>query len=176
MTDLTPGAALTRRSALALAALAPAAAAAAAGPAAPVAALFARSQAQADAFMSGDMDHWLGIVGLGPDFTLMQPFGGPTSHGFDASPEHLAAMAAYFRGGRATLVLAQSYAVADMVVLVFDESQRARVGGLPEQEWSLRVTQVFRRDGETWHLVHRHADPLIRHIGLDRAAALARGA
>ena len=47
-----------------------------------------------------------------------------------------------------------------MVVLAFIERQRVLVDGLPEQDWSLRVTQVYaRRDGE-WHLVHRHADPL----------------
>ncbi|WP_346659736.1 hypothetical protein [Bradyrhizobium sp. 200] len=42
------------------------------------------------------------------------------------------------------------------------------------RDWSLRVTQVYRRQGAEWWLVHRHADPLVRHIGL--AAALARGA
>jgi ketosteroid isomerase-like protein len=60
-------------------------------------------------------------------------------------------------------------------VLVFIERQHATVGGLPDQDWSLRVTQVYRRRGATWELVHRHADPLVRPIGIDRAAALARG-
>jgi hypothetical protein len=52
---------------------------------------------------------------------------------------------------------------------------RAEVGGLPEQDWSLRVTQVFRRDGGSWQLVHRHADPLVKGITVEQAAALARG-
>jgi hypothetical protein len=37
------------------------------------------------------------------------------------------------------------------------------------------LTQVYRRDGAEWHLVHRHADPLVHEIALDHAAAIARG-
>jgi ketosteroid isomerase-like protein len=45
---------------------------------------------------------------------------------------------------------------------------------LPEQDWPLRVTQVYRHDAPGWRLVHRHADVLLRAIGLEQAAALAR--
>jgi ketosteroid isomerase-like protein len=69
----------------------------------------------------------------------------------------------------------ETHALGDTVVLVMIERQHGRVGGLPDQDWSLRVTQVYRRDGPEWQVVHRHADPLVRDIGLDRAAALARG-
>jgi hypothetical protein len=62
-----------------------------------------------------------------------------------------------------------------MVVLVIIERQHAEVGGLPDQEWSLRVTQVFRRRDAEWEYVHRHADPLVRNIGLRAAAAIGRG-
>jgi ketosteroid isomerase-like protein len=46
------------------------------------------------------------------------------------------------------------------------ERQRGEVGGLPDQDWSLRVTQIYRRDGSEWRLVYRHADPLVKGIGL----------
>jgi ketosteroid isomerase-like protein len=105
----------------------------------------------------------------------MQPFGGPASHRFDAGPECLAAMARYFAGGNAELEIVETYASADLVVLVFVERQRGRVGGLPEQDWSLRVTQVYWQRGGAWELVHRHADPLVRNLGLEKTAALARG-
>jgi ketosteroid isomerase-like protein len=49
------------------------------------------------------------------------------------------------------------------------------VGGLPGQDWSLRVTCVFRRDGSEWRQVHRHADPLVHPISLEQLSALARG-
>jgi ketosteroid isomerase-like protein len=55
------------------------------------------------------------------------------------------------------------------------ERQHGEVGGLPDQGWPLRVTQVYRREAGEWLLVHRHADPLVHRIGLEQAAALARG-
>ena len=44
-----------------------------------------------------------------------------------------------------------------------------------EQEWSLRLTLVFRRDGGHWRLLHRHADPLTRPITNQLFAEIARG-
>ena len=141
-----------------------------------VARLVARADRANAAFLRGDMDIWHSLTGpIAVDFTLMQPFGGPASRGFDGSPERLAAMARYFTGGKAEMEIVETYASADLVVLAFVERQRGRVGGLPEQDWSLRVTQVYRRRGSVWELVHRHADPLVRNVGLEKTAALARG-
>jgi ketosteroid isomerase-like protein len=55
------------------------------------------------------------------------------------------------------------------------ERQHGEVGGLPDQDWSLRVTLVYRREGSEWRPVHRLADPLIHDISLEQAAAIARG-
>lgn len=138
--------------------------------------LIRRTEAQASAFMRGDMGKWSSLVRIADDFTLMQPFGGEASRGFDMSPERLARLASYFRNGDAKLELVQSYVSDDLVVLAMIEREHGEVGGLPNQDWSLRVTQVYRRQGGQWWLVHRHADPLVRHLGLETAAALARGA
>jgi hypothetical protein len=81
--------------------------------------------------------------------------------------------------GRTTLIEKRgsgSYASGDLAVLAVIERQHGEVGGLPDQDWSLRVTLVYRRQGAEWWLVHRHADPLVRNVGLETAAALARGA
>jgi ketosteroid isomerase-like protein len=50
------------------------------------------------------------------------------------------------------------------------------IGHLPEQDWSLRVTWVFRRAVDSdWELVHRHADALVHAIDHERLGVLARG-
>src|SRR5262249_55673876 len=100
--------------------------------------------------------------------------GAPT-RGFDASDEYRAALAQFFRSGTLDQEVVATYDAGNLVVLVTIERARAEVGGLPEQDWSLRVTQVFRRDGTAWRLVHRHADPLVQGISLEQAASLARG-
>ncbi|MGL5137012.1 MAG: DUF4440 domain-containing protein [Beijerinckiaceae bacterium] len=176
MTDELAHSRMTRRTALAGAAAIPLVAQPAGAAADAVTTLTQRAAEKNAAFMRGDMARWFALARVAPDFTLMQPFGGPASHGFDGSPHRLAAMAQYFRNGETTLEVAQSYAMDDLVVLVMIERQRAEVGGLPEQDWSLRVTEVFRRDGSDWQLVHRHADPMVRPITLKQSAMIARGA
>lgn len=140
-----------------------------------IAGLIKRAEDKNAAFMRGDMDRWSRLVRIAPDFTLMQPFGGPASRGFDASPKRLAELSRYFREGETELEVLQTYASNGFAALVMIEHQRAEVGGLPAQDWSLRVTEVYRKDGADWQLVHRHADPLVRRIALQQAAILARG-
>jgi hypothetical protein len=142
-----------------------------------VAQLTRRAAEANDAFVAGAMRRWYALASpIGGDFTLMAPFGGAPSYGFDGSDAHLDAMARRFTSGSATFELVESYATPDMVVLAFVERQRAVVGGLPEQDWSLRVTQVYARRGGEWMMVHRHADPLTHARDMAQTAALARGA
>lgn len=177
--DTSPCKTISRRAALAMAITAPLTVRAAdAAPAsdAVLADIILRTEEQAAAFMAGDMTRWAALIQLDEDFTLMQPFGGPASHGFNDSPEHLAELASFFRNGDGTLEVEKTYVSEDLIVLVMIERQHGEVGGLPNQNWSLRVTQVYRRNGEDWRLAHRHADPLVHKISLEQAATLARGA
>ena len=69
----------------------------------------------------------------------------------------------------------QAYGSPDMVVLAIIERAHVEVGGLPPQDWALRVTLVYRREGNGWRLAHRHANPLANGITLEQSAVLARG-
>ncbi len=140
-----------------------------------VEALVDRAERQAQLFNAGEMERWLEVIGLSNDFTLMQPFGGAADYGFDPTPERLAELSANFRNGDASLEPVQVVASEDMVMLAYVERQDGEVHGLPMQDWSLRVTQVFKRYGTEWKLMHRHADPLVRRISLHETAALASG-
>jgi ketosteroid isomerase-like protein len=140
-----------------------------------VAELIRRTAEAAAALIRGDMRGYLTRIRHADDYTLMAPSGGEPRRGFDASDQALDAMARYFQGGEAELQVFQSYASGDLVVLVAIERQHGEVGGLPDQDWSLRVTLVFRREGSEWRLVHRHADPLVHGISQEQLAANARG-
>ena len=136
--------------------------------------LVRRTEEATSAFMRGDMDRYLALTPHARGFTLMNPFGGAPARYEDRS-ESLRAAASYFKDGDAKLELAEAHVWGDTVVLVMIERQHGEVGGLPDQDWSLRVTQVYRRDGTDWKLAHRHADPLVRAVGLEQASALAGG-
>jgi ketosteroid isomerase-like protein len=143
-------------------------------PAVPVDMLIARSKDSNAALLRGDIERYSQLVAIGKDFTLFSPFGGePTRGALD--PEHMARMGKFFRDGTLEQEVVQAYGVADMVVLAIIERARVAVGGLPLQDWALRVTLVYRREGSDWCLVHRHADPLVESISLKHSAALARG-
>ena len=104
-------AAMTRRAVVTTAAAVPLSVPLSVGPAAAedaVADLIKVAEEKNAAFMRGEMDRWAKITRIAPDLTLMQPFGGPTSHGFDASPKRLAELAQYFRNGRTKLQDAQT--------------------------------------------------------------------
>ena len=137
--------------------------------------LIRRTSQAASALIHGDIRTYLALIPHADDYTLMDPFGGERTRGFDASSESLESLEHFFQGGEAELELVESYTSEDLVVLVVIERQHGQVGGLPDQDWSLRVTWVFRRDGSEWRQVHRHADPLVHGISLEQLAALARG-
>lgn len=128
------------------------------------------------ALITGDVRRYIALVDEAPEYTLMPPTGGPTRHGRDASPEAVEALEEFFAGsGDGDFDLERSYVSGDLAVLVGVERQHGTVAGL-DQDWSLRVTLVFRRDDSGWRLVHRHADALVHPIDMEHVSRLARGA
>jgi ketosteroid isomerase-like protein len=129
----------------------------------------------ADAYIRGDVHHYFSLFEHPDDYTLMPPYGGETWHGFTLTDEVAAETSRFFASGEARLDVEATYVSGDLAVLVAIERQHGEVGGLPDQDWSLRVTLVFRRADDGWQLVHRHADPLVREIPFDHFARIARG-
>jgi ketosteroid isomerase-like protein len=111
-----------------------------------LASLIRRTAEGTAAYIRGEIRRSLALIPHADDFTLMAPYGGEPMRGVDASDEVLDALERFFQGGEAELDVVQTHASGDLAVLVAIERQHGRVGGLPDQDWSLRVTLVFRRD------------------------------
>jgi len=140
-----------------------------------IAKLIAHTRQSNAALMRGDAGTYRQMISITDDFILMSPFGGEPSKGSQYTSEKWDRMGRFFRNGTHKQEVVQSYGSQDMVVLALIERDHVEVGGLPAQEWALRVTLVYRREGTEWRLVHRHADPLANGISLEQAAAIARG-
>src|SRR5687767_12531967 len=110
----------------------------------PATELFQRSAAANAALMKGDIERYLSLVTLAEDFTLMSPFGGTPSRGA-LTREQWDAIGRFFNNGTFQQQPLQAYSSQDLVVLTLIERSQVEVGGLPSQEWSLRVTLVYRR-------------------------------
>jgi ketosteroid isomerase-like protein len=141
-----------------------------------LAALVQRVTDAAEALIGGDIRGYVARIKHAEDYTLMSPYGGAPVRGFDESDDALDALARFFRAGESSVEVIETYTSGDLAVLVVIERQRGIVGDLPEQDWSLRVTWVFRRiAGPDWEVVHRHADALVHAIDHAQLGALARG-
>lgn len=133
-----------------------------------------RAEAAAVAYVRGELDQYLRLTTHAPGFTLLAPYGGPPSrHAHRA--EELGEGRSPFRGGESRLEHVETHAWGDTLVIAMIERQHGQLGGRPDQDLSLRVTHVYRRDGSDWLLVHRHADPLVRTLGLDELTAFQAG-
>src|SRR5262245_53719602 len=51
------------------------------------------------ALIRGDIDGYLALIEHAKDYTLMSPFGGTPTRGFDTSPERRKVIARFFKGG-----------------------------------------------------------------------------
>jgi ketosteroid isomerase-like protein len=142
--------------------------------AAELAELVAQTEAAGAAWMRGDASVYDALNTHEEDYTIMGPFGGPTAKGYRSWSERSSHIVKNFKNGACKLRVIQSYASGDILVLVLEEDQQGEIGGQAAQSWALRVTQVYRREGDAWKAVHRHADPLSRPRALQESLALAR--
>ena len=109
-----------------------------------------------------------------PDMSIFGPFGGELVKGgpdFWAQQKRLSER--LFHGGSGTCELVKAIASGNLLVLIMLERNQVKFEGHTEPHpWVLRTTQVFRRDGDRWLRLHRHADPLIDRHSVDETLAL----
>lgn len=119
--------------------------------------------AAAQAFMKGDPKPQQEAYSHCEDVTIFGGFGG-YEHGWKEQVEkRFEWAAARFKGGTTTSENLSLIVSPDLACSVDLEHERVQMTGVEGTvEVDLRVTTVFRREGEQWKIVHRHADPFVK--------------
>lgn len=138
--------------------------------------ILSRTQSANAAWMRGEWNAGYGtLISQADDASIYGPFGGPATIGATQWAARGAEAVKAFKNGASNLHLIKAYASGDLAVLVTLEEQSGDIAGKPAHPWSIRVTQVYRRENGTWKVVHRHADPLVRFRPLEETLKLAAG-
>jgi len=108
---------------------------------------------------SGDPQPYIDCWADDPDVTLFGAWG-PIERGYPALTSTFRWVGSRFTGysGGGGVENAVVHASGDLAYTVGFERGPASVDGGPEREMVIRVTHIYRRFGEEWMLVHRHAD------------------
>jgi ketosteroid isomerase-like protein len=114
-----------------------------------------------DHYVKGDPGPVLAVLSRREDVTLCNPVGAPRRGPMDVD-QAAAEGATHLSGGSVRgFEEISRYATADLGYVVRIERTQARVDGSAEvMPLALRVTLIFRREGDGWKLAHRHADPI----------------
>lgn len=109
------------------------------------------------------------------DMTIFGPFGGEITHATPDLEERQQRMSSQFGGGTGANEVVSVMRSGDLVVVVQVERSEVTFEGRSPQPWTLRTTQVFRREGGRWVRLHRHADPLIGRRSFEDTLDIASG-
>jgi ketosteroid isomerase-like protein len=102
------------------------------------------------------------------DVTLANPLGpaapgvGPVAHGWEQVAKTQEHAASTQRDGEVTSIeIVEKYVTPELAYVVQIERAKAKIGGRADiTPFALRVTMIFRPEGGTWKVVHRHAHPI----------------
>ena len=95
------------------------------------------------------------------DVTLANPFGPPV-RGWERVAKVTDRAVAQFREGEIVgYEIIEKNVTPELAYVVEIEQAKAKIGGREDiTPFALRVTMIFRPEGGTWKIVHRHADPI----------------
>lgn len=115
----------------------------------------------ANAYVRGDAAPLDSIVARKGDATFFAPRGGAVHGIAEVSSRYQQDAKAFAPGSESHFEILQIGASAGIAYWVGFQRASVYMQGQSEAvPFNLRITEVFRREGNTWKLVHRHADPL----------------
>jgi len=118
-------------------------------------------EAASGAYVQGDPEPLSRIVARSSPATFFPPTGGCTQGAEEVAARYARDAGAFERGSSFTFDILHMAAGDGIAYWTGHMRGHARLRGRPDPiPMSLRVTEVFRREGDAWRLVHRHADPL----------------
>jgi len=120
-------------------------------------------------FVQGDPRPATALFSQRDDVTLANPLG-PARIGRAEVEKAIGEAAAHLKSGSLSIDEVTRYATADLGYAVQTERSTVQVVGREEPVViTLRVTMIFRREGDTWRVAHRHADPITGARTIDTA-------
>ena len=111
-------------------------------------------------YVTGDPKPVLELFSRREDVTLANPLGPPRRGPAEVDEAGAAAAAQLSDGSIRGFEEVSRYSTPDLGYVVQIERARARLAGADMSPIALRVTMIFRREGDTWRVAHRHADPI----------------
>jgi len=120
-------------------------------------------------FINGDPALWKQNASHEADVTIFGAFGGHENGWNEVGPRNDWASSQFKDiGAHQTIEYLNTSASGDLAFTVSIERQVAQLVSQDKPTpRALRVTQVFRREGGIWKLVHRHADPLVDRVSTE---------
>jgi ketosteroid isomerase-like protein len=124
-------------------------------------ALKAYRQAQA-ALVKGDPKPVTELFSRRDDVTLANPLGPPRRGPAEVEKAIAEVAAQVSEGSLRGIEEVSRYSTPDVGYVVQLERTQARLAGNGNvSPIALRATMIFRREGDTWKVAHRHADPIV---------------
>ncbi|HEV2236792.1 MAG TPA: nuclear transport factor 2 family protein [Ktedonobacterales bacterium] len=121
-----------------------------------------RREAAATAYIQGDAAPVLGMTAHTGDATFYAPTGGSVTGAESVVADFASGAQNFAPGGTNAFEILQMAASDGLAFWVGFQRAAIHVKGRGEAvPFNLRVTEIFRREGTEWQLIHRHADPLI---------------
>jgi hypothetical protein len=117
-------------------------------------------------FINGDPTLWKQSASHGVDVSIFGAFGGYEKGWAKVGPRNDWASGQFVdSGAKQNIEYVNKGASANLAFTISIERQVAQIKGqkAPTSR-ALRVTQIFRKEGDTWKLLHRHADPLVERL------------